>query len=571
MSAPASASGPSNGSSEPPRRNSSPNDDATLNQINPLQGANEKGVASLDSQKRPGGSDFWLVIVSLMVATFVSALDVTAVSTALPTIVSKLQGREFVWVGSSYTLASTAFLPMSGGLAQIWGRKPVILGALLLFLLGSGICGGAHSMGMLIAGRTIQGLGSGGILALTEIIIADLVPLRQRGAFLGIFGGVWAVAAAVGPPIGGAFSESTWRWLFYLNVPLTAVATVLVFVFLHVKSPRADFRTRMGRIDWIGNTLVIAATTSTIIALTWGGVRYPWDSYKVLVPLILGIVGLIAFFIYEGFVPSEPVVPWELLKHRTSLSGYLGTFFQGIVVAAVCYFVPVYFQAAKTQSALRSGVSFLATACTISAGSLLAGPSVSIVHRYRPQNVIGWILIAVGLGFLTLLRANSSPSTWIGVQVPIGLGIGVLFPSVTFPILAPLPLSESAHALALLAFFRNFSLTWGTTIGSTILQNELKRKLPSEFLEQVTGGADSSNLELAYAVIPVIPTLSEPLKTQVRVAFAESLRLIWFVLLGVAGAGVLSLLLMREQEMADMTDDQWGMKEQKRPTDSGPA
>ncbi|KAG8977222.1 hypothetical protein FRC05_002222 [Tulasnella sp. 425] len=404
---------------------------------------------------------------------------------------------------------------MSGGLAQIWGRKPVILGALLLFLLGSGICGGAHSMGMLIAGRTIQGLGSGGILALTEIIIADLVPLRQRGAFLGIFGGVWAVAAAVGPPIGGAFSESTWRWLFYLNVPLTTVATVLVFVFLHVKSPREDFRTRMGRIDWIGNILVIAATTSTIIALTWGGVRYPWDSYKVLVPLILGIVGLIAFFLYEGFVPSEPVVPWELLKHRTSLSG--------------------------------------------------------IVHRYRPQNVIGWILIAVGLGLLTLLSANSSLSTWIGVQIPIGLGIGVLFPSVTFPILAPLPLSESAHALALLAFFRNFSLTWGTTIGSTILRNELKRRLPSEFLEQVTGGADSSNLELAYAVIPVIPTLSEPLKTQVRVAFAESLRLIWFVLLGVAGAGVLSLLLMREQEMADMTDDQWGMKERERPTDGGPA
>ncbi|KAG8896451.1 hypothetical protein FRC01_011810, partial [Tulasnella sp. 417] len=180
-----------------------------------------------DDKHKVGGFRFWMIFAAMMVSTFLSALEFTSVSTALPTIVQDLQGTEFAWVGSAFALGSTAVLPLTGGLAQIFGRRPVVLGSLVFFALGSGIAGGARSMNMLIAGRAIQGVGGGGILSLTEIVVADLVPLSQRGAYLGAIGAVWAIAAAIGPPIGGAFSQSNWRWLFYMNLPLTAIAMVL--------------------------------------------------------------------------------------------------------------------------------------------------------------------------------------------------------------------------------------------------------------------------------------------------------------------------------------------------------
>ncbi|KAG8891731.1 hypothetical protein FRC01_014543, partial [Tulasnella sp. 417] len=259
----------------------------------------------------------------------------TSVSTALPTIVQDLQGTEFAWVGSAYALGSTAVLPLTGGLAQIFGRRPVVLGSLIFFALGSGIAGGAKSMNMLIAGRAIQGVGGGSILSLTEIVIADLVPLSQRGAYLGLIGTVWAVAAAIGPPIGGAFSQSNWRWLFYMNLPLAAIAMALVWFFLRLKTPQDDFNTKMRRMDWIGNGIIILATTITVVALTWAGVKYPWASYQVLVPLILGLLLTAAFFLWEAKFAVEPVVPWELVNNRTAFFGYVGVALHSIVVTTV--------------------------------------------------------------------------------------------------------------------------------------------------------------------------------------------------------------------------------------------
>ncbi|KAG9023055.1 hypothetical protein FRB95_013743 [Tulasnella sp. JGI-2019a] len=525
----------------------------TLNQ-EPIDSAGTSGL---------GTTRFWLVFASLMMATFVAALDVTAVSTALPTIVYKLHGSEFTWVGSAYALASTAFLPMSGGMAQIFGRKPVLLGFLIFFLVGSAICGASKNMSMLIAGRTVQGVGCGGILSLTEIVIADLVPLSQRGLYMGLIGMVWAVAAAAGPPIGGAFSDSNWRWLFYMNVPLTAIAIVGVVFFLNVRAPKDDFRSKMRRMDWTGNFLVVAATSATIIGLTWGGVRYPWSSFRVLVPLVLGLVGLVVFIVYEAHFPVEPVVPWKLLKNRTTLSGYFITFFHSIVVACVTFYVPVYLQAVKGQSAIRSGVVLLATAATIAPGAIVCGATVTVLKIYRPQNMIGWMFITVGVGLLTLLKYDTTLSGYVGYQILGGIGMGILFPAPSFPILASQPLSETAHALALFAFVRQFANTWGITIGSTILQNGLRKHLPESVIAQLSASSGGVGNEIAYAVIPIIPSLPEDLKIQTQMAFATSLRLIWYVLLGICGAGLLSVFLMKEIPMQEVTAEEYGMKDKK--------
>ncbi|KAG8851382.1 hypothetical protein FRB96_009217 [Tulasnella sp. 330] len=458
-----------------------------------------------------GTARFWLVFGSLMMATFVAALDVTAVSTALPTIVFKLHGS---------------------GMAQIFGRKPVLLGFLIFFLGGSAICGATTNLNMLIAGRTVQGVGCGGILSLTEIIIADLVPLSKErvletdamdlnhvsGLYMGLIGMVWAAA---GPPVAIAFARVT--------------------IFLRVRAPQDTFSNKMKRMDWTGNFLVVSTTTATIIGRTWGGVRYPWSSWHVLVPLVLGFVGLAGFLVYEANFPVEPVVSWKLLANRATLAGYLVTFFIASLPPAPHY-VPTYLQAVKGESAIRSGVVFLATAATIAPGAIICGASVTILKIYRPQNMIGYI----------------------GYQIIGGIGLGILYPVVQFPVLASPPLSETAHALALFTFIRQFATTWGITIGSTIPQNGLTKNLPHSVITEVSATTSGSvHNEIAYVIIPLISGLQEPLKTQTQVAFATSLRLIWHVLLGVCGLGLLSVLLMKEIPMQEVNSDEFGMKDKK--------
>ncbi|KAG8971241.1 hypothetical protein FRC05_011340 [Tulasnella sp. 425] len=440
----------------------------------------------------------------------------------------------------------------------VFGRRPAVLGSLVFFALGSGICGGAKSMAMLIGGRAIQGIGGGGILATTTIVVGDLVPLRKRGAYMGLIVAIWAVASAIGPPVGGAFSERNWRWLFYLNLPLTAIAMVLVWLFLHLKVPQDDLRSKMRRMDWIGNLFVITGTTISIVALTWAGVKYPWSSYKVLVPLILGLAAIAVFFVYEAKVAVEPVVPWELVSSRNSFLGYSVVFLHGIVSIIVIFYLPVYFQATLLQSPVRSGTSLFGIAFTIAPGAIVSGVTVAVLGIYRPQNFVGWVLTATGVGLLSLVKVGTPTARWVGFSMIEGVGLGILYSAPQFPILAALPVTKSAHALALLAFVRSYAQTWGVAIGASIIQNELKKKLPPVFLSMFPEGA-----EIAYAAIPHIPGLQEPIKTEVRAAFADSLKVAWLTMIGISGLGMLCALGMKELKMHEVTDEDWGMKETK--------
>ncbi|KAI0750013.1 iron permease [Daedaleopsis nitida] len=506
-------------------------------------------------------ASFWLSLLSITIATFLAALDTSAVSTALPTIVNHFQGQQFVWIGSAYTLAGVAFLPLSGHFANLFGRKPILLGGLGLFALGSALCGAATSMAMLIGGRTVQGLGSGIILALTEIILADLVPLRERGAYQGAIGLIWSIASITGPLVGGAFAQRrhwTWRGLFYLNLPLSGISMALCLLFLNLKTPRAPFSERLSRIDWIGNIIVIGSTTSALLGITWGGIQYPWNSACVLAPLIIGFIGLVAWVLYEILVPTEPTIPFRLLTNRTSLSGYIGTALHGFVIAAALFYLPVYFQACKDSSPVGSGVNMLPYSLSIAPFAIVAGGTATAMNKYKPQNVIAWACIVVGMGLQSTLHADSASRNWIGFQIIGGIGFGMLFTATTFPILAPLPVELNASALSFFIFIRTFFQAWGITVGATVLQNELRSHLPSEFLATLPLG-----VEISYAVIPQIHNLAEPLKHQVRDAFAESLNVLWEVMIAVSGIGFLTAWLMRQIPMQEVSDENWGLNDSK--------
>ncbi|KZO94642.1 MFS multidrug transporter [Calocera viscosa TUFC12733] len=506
---------------------------------------------------------FWMIILSLCVTSWLAAIDLTSVSTALPTIIDDLHGgSDFVWVGSAFTLASTAILPLSGNIATIFGRQWAVLSFIFLFAVGSAITGSAQNMTAMIAGRTVQGLGGGGILSLAEIIVADLVPLRERGVYQGILGSVWAFASAIGPPIGGALAQAgQWRWLFYMNLPLCAIAFGLTFYFLRLKRPEGSLRDKLARIDWIGNAIIITGSTLTIVALVEGGINHPWNSYQILVPLLIGLA-LIAFFLVYEFlwVIGEPMVPFDILSNRTTLSGYAGDFMHGLTSIILIYYMPVYFQSTMLATPIRSSIQLFPAAFTIAPIAIVAGISVAVFDHYVAQNVIAWMFQMVGYGLMTTLTKDSSTAAWAGYQVIASIGVGILYPGTTFPVLAPLPISKNAHALAFYTFMRTFSQTFGVTIGATVLQNELSRLLPASFSALFPAGVN-----IAYAAIPQIPQLPQPLQDEVRVAFASSLQTLWKVVLALAGLGLATTFFMKQIHLHLDTDEQWG-QEQKEQT-----
>ncbi|KAI0772152.1 Mfs1.2 [Irpex lacteus] len=442
-------------------------------------------------------------------------------------------------------------------MAQVFGRRVTMLVALTLFALGSALCGCAKNMSWLIAARTIQGAGGGALQSLAGIIVSDLVSLEERGTYNSLIGLTWAVAAGIGPLIGGSLAaKGHWRWFFYINLPTSGLAAILVFSFLRLKTPPGSLKEKLGRMDWVGNIIFIGSATSTAIALTWGGITHPWTSAATLVPLIIGLCGLVFFLAYEEIFATHPIVPFKLLSNRTSLSGYLQTFFTPIVMIATLYYFATYEQSVKGASAIRSGVCFLSMTLVLGVTMIFTGVSITITKVYRVQLWAGWAILMIAMGAFSTITVTTEGWHAILFSGLVGLGCGLLYSAQYFPVLAPLPISENAHALALFSFFRTFASVWAITIGGTILQNQLVKRLPEAFTSQFSSGA-----ALAYASIPAIASLEEPLRSEVRNAFAESLRVIWQVLIGIAAMGMLSSLMMKALPLHTQVDERWGIEE----------
>ncbi|KAJ7050309.1 major facilitator superfamily domain-containing protein [Mycena amicta] len=515
-------------------------------------------------EKPPRNARFWLIFLCLCVCSFVTALELGAMSAALPTIVGSLHGSQFIWAGSAYSLGATALIPLSGGLAQIFGRRPVMLGAIILFGVGSAVCGAAREINMLIAGRTIQGLGGGGIISLTQIIIADLVSLRERGSFNGLISVTYSVGIGIGPVVGGSLAATgQWRWLFYLNLPICGLAGILVILFLRLPTPPGTLWEKMARIDYVGNMIVIAATTAIVLGLTWGGTQFSWGSRQVLISLLLGLFGLVIFVLYESRFAKHPMVPFSVLSTRTGQSGYAQTFINSTVMLVLNYYIQVFFQGCYNVSATGGGVDSLPVGFLAAPFGLIAGIIIQKTNAYRIPMNVGWMFLIVGFGLLSTVNADTGRARVIGYTVICGVGIGTLVLSTYFPVLAPLSVAQNTQALALLIFVRNMSYVWGVAIGGTILQNQLISHLPADFVSKFPGG-----VAIAYSIIPVIRTLEEPLRTQVRVAFADSLKVVWWTATGISGLGLCTGLLMKHYPLHTSVDEKWGLDkvEMKRDT-----
>ncbi|KAF5334113.1 hypothetical protein D9758_016074 [Tetrapyrgos nigripes] len=535
---------------------------------------------------------FWLSFFAINLSIFISAMSFMALGTVVPTIARALQDGQgdFTWIGSAYALCMTCSIPLGGSLSDTFGRKSVLLGCLVCFAVGSALAGGAKSMveiemetgtgncqgnatylmAMMIAGQAIQGIGGGGMISLTPTIIqSDLglatsaLTASEPSRYQGILGLTWSVASAVAPVIGGAFASSnrtTWRWLFYLNLPLTGIAGVLIAICLR-GSPshsRANSTIKPTPVEWSPTALLTITSALgcglTTIGLAFGGVRFPWDSAQVLVPLVLGAVVLIGFGVFAVCANRGVHVQTRLFEafgNRTTIGGLICVGAHGVASIAFAFYMPIYFQAVLGFSPLHSAVNYLAGVLPMVFAAFLAGIFVTRSGYYRLPIYAGWILIMVGFGLLSTLDEASKVGEWVGYQVITGLGAGILFSTPGFSVVSPLPANRIAAALLFSNFIRAFAQTWGITVGSTILQNLFHEKLPASSQFPLV----DSHL-VAFAGIPTILDLPDPLKTEVQVTFAHSFAVIWQTMVGVCGMGLLGTFLI--QKMQSQNEDKMG-------------
>jgi EmrB/QacA subfamily drug resistance transporter len=513
---------------------------------------------------------FTLIFFALCVTVMLVALDTSIISTALPNIASDLSSDElYVWVINTYLLASTAVQPLFGQTANIFGRRSLTLLSVLLFMLGSGIAAGASNVAMMLAGRTIQGVGGGGISTMSEIVICDLVSLRERGKYAGLIGSVWAIGAVIGPILGGVFTESvSWKWIFWLNIPLSGAALALLVPFLKLRYRKeGSIWQRLARVDFAGNALLILSVVAILIALTWAGVRYPWSSWRSIVPLVLGGLGLLAFLFYESTAwCKEPTMPMQLFSNRTSVSVFLMSFFHGLMLYWACYFLPIYFQAVLGASPRRSGVMLLPIATSTAPFGIAAGVLITVTGKYRIFHYLGFVLMTIGCGLFTLLDEHSGDGYWIGFQLIFGAGAGIVFTSTLPAILASLPASEVATATATWTFMRSFGSIWGTAIPSAIFNvrmNGMVYRVPESFRSFLVDGK-----AYEHASSPLLQALPSGQKEVVIGIYAAALRTVWQASIAFAAIGIPLALFVKSLKLTSELDTEFGMEQKPKAKDA---
>lgn len=509
-----------------------------------------------------------LAFGTLAVITLMVALDGTSLSVALPIMARALKGTaiEAFWAGTSFLLCSTIFQPSFAELSHIFGRKPLVMVALVFFLFGAVVAATANGFGSLLVGRSLQGVGGGGLIALTEILVTDMVPLRQRGQWFGIISAMWSIGSVTGPIVGGAFAQAaSWRWIFWINLPFIGLALVLVPLTLILAFKVSSLADKLRRVDWIGSVLFIGSTTSFLIPITWGGVSYAWDSWRVLAPLIIGIVGLAVFVVFEEYVAKEPLIRLDVFKNRTAAASYFETTLHGMILWCILYYMPLYYEAVKGETPIIAGISLFPATFTVAPAAMVTGIVISKTGRYRWAIWSGWVLTTMGTGILYLLDVNTTTVQWVFLNLVSGLGMGVLFPSMAFSIQAATINKDLAFAVALFSFFRAFGQAIGVAVGGVIFQNQLKKKLLTYPLLAPMAGAYASD---ASGLVQIIKTMQHgPARTQLIQSYAESLKLVWIVMCALAGLALLSSFLIKGFELDRALDTEQGFQVEKTTID----
>ncbi|KAH9900375.1 major facilitator superfamily transporter [Xylariomycetidae sp. FL2044] len=510
------------------------------------------------------------IIYTIGILNLIVALDASVIVTALAAIVSDIGGSttEAFWIGTSYLLVNGITMPIICSVSEIVGRSICLTFAIAVFTIGTIVCCTANNIGTLLAGRCIQGIGGGGIHSLGLVIQTDIVPLRWRPKWYAIVLGFWALGLCLGPIIGGAIAETTtWRWIFYLMFPICAFGLVAVPYLLTLKPKKRTAQEKLSSIDWIGCGLFAASGSAFLIAISWGGTQYAWDSAGTLAPLILGIVGLAVTIAYEWRLAKHPFLHRSLFKDMGSIVTYLAATAQGIVLYTALYYCPFYFMAVKKYNSLLSGVALLPLLFTITMSGMITGRLVSRFGNYRWPVCIGWLVGAASPGMVIAWRQNDSAVVWVWTYLIGGLGQGAILNAQNFAAQAICNAGDEGKAAAIYSFARQVGMSLGVAIGATAFQNGMSRHLswnglPTEIAAQ------------AEAYIPTLHSLPpSPMRDQIYDSYKYGIQVVFSISVALSVAAlVMTAVFMQHVDMNRKIDSEhhldslrvarhWGRKE----------
>ncbi|KAJ4133342.1 hypothetical protein NW754_016151 [Fusarium falciforme] len=512
---------------------------------------------STNDQAFISGGKLALILAALYATMFLVALDRTIIGTAVPRISTEFHALDDIsWYASAYLITSSATQLLWGRIYTFYSTKLIFIAAVVIFEVGSALCGAAPNSTAFIIGRAIAGMGSAGIFSGSSVILTQILPLEKRPMYIGMMGSIFGVASIVGPLMGGAFTDNvTWRWCFYINLPIGGAVLAVLFVFLHVPqvTNTETLKRQFIRMDPIGTVLFLPGIVCLILALQWGGASYPWSDGRIIALFVVAGVLLLAFIGVQIWRQEDATTPPRIVSQRSVACGIVYAMCIGGGMISLLYTLPIWFQAIKGTSAIQSGIDTIPLVLSLVVGAIMSGAIITRTGYYVPWMFVATILTSVGSGLMTTFKTNTGHSAWIGYQVLFGLGLGTGMQQPSMAAQTVLSQSDVSIGISLMFFSQSLGGAVFICIGQSIFVNYL-----SDGLKAVSGINIQAILEAgATALSDLIPANK---LHEVLVVYNDALQKAFIVVVAVSAFMVVPALGM---EWRTVKNKQQGGEEQK--------